>query len=126
LFFHVFFKSIIPHVQDKELAEILKEIEKKGLYNTIIKPKSGTKLSNQKEVEKYMKEQIINFLKDRCDNLKSRISESRKKGKDVKIAEITVMSLPLKIKIFNATFKKKDFDKIFQIEESVEKEIPKL
>ncbi len=73
-----------------------------------------------------VKSESANHLKERYDDLKKLISEKRKKGKDVYVPDIKLMSVPLKIKIYLATMEKKDFYKVKKMLDDIQAELEKI
>jgi hypothetical protein len=100
------------------IKKSLKSLKRNGLDIHIIKI-----IRQSKDPDTFIKkinEEQIRILTDTHENLRSKASEKRKEGKDTFIADIEMMSLPLKIKIFESTKNKKDFYKIKKLILSIE------
>lgn len=110
---------LISRIKDKRLLNLVQYIKDKNfdLSNLI--------LSNQvdQDLSTSLSNFIANYLKDRYETIKSEISSLRKKGKDVSSITLKSLSIPFKIKIFQASFDMVDFDKIIKIMESTESDI---
>ena len=65
----------------------------------------------------------IEKIKESYERFKHEISEARKNGKDVKIAEIIAMQLPAKIQLAEATGSEKDIEKADELLEAAKKEL---
>ncbi|MBN1793023.1 hypothetical protein JW826_05055 [Candidatus Woesearchaeota archaeon] len=65
----------------------------------------------------------ILMLKERYEDLRSRISQARRKGKDPIIADLMTRNIPAKIKIADATREKRDFDQVEIMLKNVEAEL---
>ncbi|MBR9690229.1 DUF87 domain-containing protein, partial [Candidatus Woesearchaeota archaeon] len=102
-----------------------------GLINLrrIIKKKEPEEESKKEQEEKPKPkgpktiEQKIMELEDEIDDLRLNISDMRKQGKDVKIAELKLKSLPALVKMARATQSKKDFQKVKTKLKEVKKEL---
>ncbi len=110
-------EEFIKHYKNSEIAG-----SKDKKIDSIFK-KSKTK----KDLIDSLKKELINSLKAEYNDLKEKISSQRKKGYDVYIEDLKSMSIPLKIKMFNATSEKNDFYKIkkiiHEVKESLEYKI---
>jgi len=106
-------------IENKDLESIFKyiKINKKELAKKIL----DRKFPKQEAFDEFLKESIIQFLKDEVDDLKSKISGFRKQGDDMSHLSIKLMKVPLKIKVFQVSFKKEDFDKVVKILDGVKK-----
>jgi hypothetical protein len=109
----------INRLSDPKLKETLLFIKSKGL----IKINYDFKAESETELEYYLKEEISNFLNDRYNDVHEKVSELRKKGKDLKVITFKIMQIPLKIKTFLATCERKDFERILQRIGEIEKEV---
>jgi hypothetical protein len=117
------FEDILSHIEDKETVLIL-QFFKAEKFSSLIKRVLERNFNSDKEVINYLKEEVIGSLKSDYENLKEKISELRKEGKDVSHSQLKIMSIPLKIRIFAVSFSKKDFDKIMGLFEQVNKNLP--
>ena len=107
----------------EELYLLVKDEEARGLLDFLNKEKPALieKLFLLKNF--HSKEEILVLLKGgACEylaleytSLKSRLSSLRKKGEDVTYLDLKSKSIPLKIKIFEASFGKKDFDYVINL-----------
>lgn len=118
-----YFISIIDEEQtNKFIAHYKKNKEKnankisKIVHNAISK----------KELVTTLQQEIIAHLRERYENLTSKITEERKKGKDVSYEWIKSMSIPLKIKMYEATLTKKDFYKIKKLLDDLETDLKNI
>ncbi len=59
-----------------------------------------------------LKKELIEELYNEYENLRKEISDKRKIGCDVYIEDVNSMSIPLKIKMFDATSERKDYYKV--------------
>ncbi|MFH1801984.1 MAG: hypothetical protein ABH864_00870 [archaeon] len=75
------------------------------------------------ELKENIRDEIISHLEDEIQELKTRLSTLTKKGKDVYVEHVKLMTAPLKINVFKATAKKEDFYKIKKITSSVDEKI---
>ncbi len=82
------------------------------------------KISSSADFEESIKNKIVDFLSNQYYDLKDKISELRKNGRDMRDAEFILLSVPLKIRLLSANFSKKDFDLVIKKIESI-KEILK-
>lgn len=101
-------KDLVSYLQDSNL---MKFSEKKIV------------LGSKKEVEDYIKQEIIDFFKARLDSLKEKASELRKSGKDTKMTEMELILLKSKIRVFSSSFTRRDLDKLENLFKSVEENI---
>lgn len=72
------------------------------------------RISSSAEFEDSIKNKIIDFLNNQYGDLRDKISDLRKSGKDMNDAEFMLLSVPLKIKLLSANFSKKDFDLVIK------------
>ena len=106
----------------KDLSLILSDIKNKNpkfiekiQFNRVFKEKEDFNI--------FIKGLVLDFLKDKSDDLKSRLSDLRKKGYPVLFLSLRFMSVPLKIKLFSSSLNKEDFNKIFILVENIEKSL---
>ncbi|MBW2991482.1 hypothetical protein KY348_07320 [Candidatus Woesearchaeota archaeon] len=117
--------------EGKEESEIKKLMEKIGetnrkleeAYDEKIKRLEAKKklIPDEKEEEKHQTR--ISALKEKLDEIKNRISEARKAGKDPFIAGLWLRNVNAKIKIAQVTHEKKDFKTVEIILNNAEKEL---
>ena len=67
---------------------------------------------DSKDLFELLKKELIEELNEEYAEIRGDISVERKKGKDVYIEDIASMSIPLKIRMFNATSEKRDYYKV--------------
>ncbi len=130
-------KKIIPKriekIEVKNVQDILKIVGNKDyfeIYNLIFKMDkdffnrgfSGS-FDTNKGIKDFFKERIFDFLKGVYADLKSRISQLRKKGKKVMYIDYEVLMMPLKMKMLKANFTLNDFLKVKEIIDFAEKEL---
>lgn len=72
-----------------------------------------------------VKEELVLALKKEYDELYQKISSMRKRGIDLLVEELRLMTIPNKIRLFKATNEKKDYFTIKKIFEQIEKDLPK-
>jgi len=65
----------------------------------------------------------IEKLETRLNEIKLRLSELRKKGKDTKIAELKIMTIPFKIRLADVTKSPKDIERVKSFFDDVEYEL---
>ncbi len=110
--------SSIERMQDskiKETARLVKQIGIKINYNP--------KINNPREIEEYFLEEIGNYLNEKYNDIKERVSELIKFGYDGNVWVFKLMIIPLKIKIFLSTGDKKDFNNVTKRLNEILKEI---
>lgn len=107
------FDEIYKSLGNSDASEIIKFFENNNidLIKNLFRDK---KISSSEELEKLLRSGIIDFLKDQLEDLKFKVSQARKSGRAIGDAEFIIISIPLKIKIFSATFTKKDFDVVIK------------
>ena len=113
------YKNFLNLIKDENLLSILREFKEKDL----IKFQEGSHGNTSEETEKYLREKILDYLKDKYESTKYQVSLLRRKGIDTKMIDFKLMSVPLKIKIFKSTSSKKDFDTLTGIFERINKDI---
>ena len=119
------YEDLIKKIKNKELKSLVDFFKNKE-NSTLIKRVLEKRFESEKDINDFLKQEIINYLQRELAEIKEEISQLRKKGEDTKSFEIKLMSVPLKIKIFSANFTKKDFDKVVKILETVKKQTQKL
>jgi len=116
------FEQLLKMVNDKKVAEILQYLKKKD-YIFIKKRILNRNFESEKEFNQFLREEVANFLKGWHDDLKGRTSDLRKSGKDIGTMGFKLMSIPLKIRLFEASFYKKDFDKVVTMLEKMQESL---
>lgn len=115
--------ELVDKIDDKNLKEVLEFAESKK----ILEFDPQKLLPKEKEdIKEIVIEKFKSFLTDKSDGLRSRISELRKKGFDVEVESFRSIHLPLKIKVFLATYSKIDFKNILEKLDNLEKEIVEI
>ncbi len=117
--------SLSKRLKDKEVVHVLNHLKKEN-YALIEKLFLGKTFGSENEFMEYLKEEIVIFLESEVNLLKDRLSDLRKKGLDVNDLALKVMAIPLKIKLFSASFEIKDFDKIISMLDKRDLEIKKV
>jgi hypothetical protein len=119
------FQTIVEAVKDEELLTILKKLKEK--YNKFLEKKTLNKNFNSYEdLLDFLKTEIKLFLKDMHEALKSEISTLRRAGKDTNEYSIKLMSVPLKIKIYESNPSVKNFNNVLEIIRHIEDGINSL
>jgi hypothetical protein len=80
-------------------------------------------VSKKEDLKQELENEIIPHFKERHREIAAKISELRKGGKDVEVEWIHLMMVPLKIKMFAATRNKKDFFKVKNILDEIDKSL---
>ncbi|GEM_PF-5790489 len=114
--------SLSKKLKDETSVYILEYLRKKD-YALVDKLFLGKTFGSEKELEKYLKEETVKLLLLEVDSLKARVSELRKKGGDINYSDFQIMPIPLKIKLFSASFDRKDFDRIIAMLEKASAEV---
>jgi len=114
-------EEIFNALKNKELKDILNYLNK--IYP--LEKLSSRKFDSEEELAKFLKERSVDFLHGRHHELKEEMSKLRKEGRDVNDVDLRLMSIPLKIKLFEVSLNKKDFYKVINLIEKVEKELKK-
>jgi hypothetical protein len=114
--------KLAKRIKNKDVAYIF-EFLKKENYSLIEKMLLGKKFKSEEEFVEYFKEEFIVFLNSEVTSLKERVSYLRKKGEDLGGLDLKIMSIPLKIRLFSATFSKKDLDKVTDLLEESDKNL---
>lgn len=104
-------EELSKRLKNKDLIYILDFLKKED-YALLERLFLGKQFKSQSEFINYFKEEFVRFLNSEVNILKGRLSDLRKKGKDVSQLDLKIMAIPLKIRLFAATFSKKDFDKV--------------
>lgn len=121
--------QLIRKVNSRDLKEILENFSEIREIGKDHNPKIDQilkKAKTKKDIIELLKEEIINGLNETHQELKRKISSARKRGFNVKHEDLVLMTLPSKIKIFAATFKKKDYENSEKVIKDVENTLNKL
>ena len=98
---------ILTILKDEDIEKFLEHY--KG-YNFDKKMQEIIKNSNNgSDFIKLVGKSLVGNLKQEYESIMAEISKKRKKGSDLYMEDIKSMSIPLKIRIFEATLKKEDF-----------------
>jgi len=98
----------------KTLNKIAKKIVEKKILKKI---KSLNDLNERIEVLKYSIKSALDMI---VHNLEKKIKKGKK---DIFFAETKLSMLKIKIKLFNVTFNKKDFNTVLSLIKEIEKEV---
>lgn len=113
-------KKVLEEIKKTDLGAILLSLEKEE-YSLVVEKIMKLNFVSKKDFVKTLCEELVNLLREANKELGFRASKIRKKGKNIRDVELKLMSVPLKIKIFEATYTKKDFDKVIFLMESLDK-----
>jgi hypothetical protein len=117
--------DIFLYLKNKEVIDVLRYLESKKII--FLKNYNYEKIfKDEKEIEEYLKSSLITYLNDNYEDLKVKISDLRRKGKDVQQLSLNLMSIPLKIKIFKASFSQKDLDVVLNRLEEIKDKLKKI
>jgi hypothetical protein len=126
-------KDIIDSKNIEKLIEIINSLKEDQLENLVnfyrghlTEDKTGIlfeKSKNSADVITLLRNEAVSGLKEEYERVKSLIVQARKKGKDVQAEWLDLMSIPSKVKMFAATFDKKDFYRIRDSLNKIEKNI---
>ncbi len=119
-------ENVIEIVQDEDLIEIIKGFEDKEFIKKMLEKNIFKNVKTIGELEDLIKQEFLQLLENKAISLKQKISDLRKQGKDVLMMDLQLMSVPLKIKVLEVNFTKKEFNKTVDMIEKAEKEINKL
>ncbi len=111
----------ISEEQTKQFLTHFKEKKKEEIESKIGRIIGAVR--NREEMLIEIKKEMIGHFKERHRDIATKISFARKRGKDVEIDWIRLMSIPLKIKMFDATKNKADFFRVKNILDSIEKNV---
>jgi hypothetical protein len=117
------FGEVIKNIDDPHLTEVVKIFDERRLINFTDK---DITLETKKDVEEFVKQKIFEYLENRKNMLYEKVSELRKKGADTRDIDFEIMALPLKIRVFQATLRNRDSDKILEMIQNLNKGIKKL
>jgi uncharacterized tellurite resistance protein B-like protein len=111
--------SLISDLKLKESAEFAKKLPQ-------MKFNENTVINSGNEAEEFVRQEILEYLKNEYDTIKQRISDLRKHGKEVDLESISLMQVPLKIRIFNSGSSIKDLQTIMDIIKMIDQKIKPL
>ncbi len=115
-------KKILKSLKKTDVGLILNSLKKEE-YSFIADKLFKMNFDSKKDFLKTLKEELGALLKEANKELKFRVSKIRKTGKNVKNLDLDLMSVPLKITLFEATILKKDFDKVVNLMKEIDKSI---
>lgn len=117
------FNDFIHSLEDDDLKKILQYLKN---YNETFIDKLVThqRFSTREELFTFLREELINFLNAEYEDVKSTISSLRRKGKDVSEVSLQLMAVPLKIKIFSASFSERDFYFVLKLLDAIHQRLP--
>jgi len=115
------FYHIIEVLKEKDFNKFIDHYKNKSQNNEIIEIIKKSK--DKKELLILLKQKIIAYLKEKQSEIERKLSEKRKQGKDLYMQSLKYMSIPLKIKIYEATLQKKDLYRIKNIIDDLEKDL---
>jgi len=107
----------------KDLTENIREILFLFISENFIDLK---KVELQGDLESNIRQKIEDSIKDKYQNLNENFSEMRKAGTDMGVLNFKLMMVPLKIKVFLATYNKKDAENVIARIKEIENEIGKI
>jgi len=111
--------TIIANIKDSNLKEIILMLISKEMIN----PK---KINWQGDIESNAKQEISEAIKEKFQEINEKFSELRKSGKDLGVLNYKLMMIPLKTKVFLATYEKKDAENLIKRIEEIDKEVNPL
>ena len=114
-------QDILNIVGNKDYFEIYKLVL--GLDKEFFTKGFSGSFDKKKEVKDFFKERIFDFLNGEYSELKSQISQLRKKGNEVMYIDYEVLTLPLKKRMLKAEFNLKSFLKVKEIIDFARKEL---
>jgi hypothetical protein len=117
-------EALLAELKDKDMGDILRALIKSNYH--VKSEFLSRQFKDKEEFLRFLKQDFINFLKSKHETLKQRASSLRRKGLDMGILGFNLMSLLSKIKLFEATFMKKDLEKVIQMIEDIEEELKKF
>jgi hypothetical protein len=84
------------------------------------------KIKKREDLIKLLKENLVESLKEEYLEIKKKISELRKKGKDVKLIDIRATNIPSKIQMAEATLEEKDVENAKSMIKEIKENLLKL
>jgi len=130
-------ESLLNSKNAEKLMEIVKKLSDnqiKTILNHYFESLEGSKFGaiikkskSPNDVTNLLKAETVNSLKLEYERIKNNAAYARRKGKNTKSEELALLSIPHKIKMFEATFDKKDFyrvrDALLLIEKNINEKI---
>lgn len=111
---------------DSRIKEIPEDMRNVFLYLVSEKIIDIKKIEFKGNSENYVKQKIEDSINEKYQILNERFSELRKSGVDLGVLNFKLITVSLKIKIFFATYDKKDAENLINRIKEIEKEINKL
>ncbi len=118
-------KKVLSELKGTDLGKILDSL-KESEHSLVLKKLVGLNFSSRSDFLKALIEELAGLLKEAYKELNYRLSKIRKSGQKVEGSDIKIMSVPLKIQVFEATLSKKDYDKALSLMESIDLELKKV
>jgi hypothetical protein len=119
-----------------QILDVLKKLNNAQLQEIISHYQTNLQDKEQNKFDKFLSKsktpndithllhlEAVKSLEDENERIRELLSQARRKGVDIKGEELDLFSIPHKIKMFKATFDKKDFYKVRDSLLKIEKEI---
>lgn len=117
------FYYLVSILNDSQTEKFISHYKERKGKNEHVIAKIMHNSKSRRELLKLLESEIVSHLRERYSNISSKITEERKKGGDVYFEWIKSMSIPLKIRLYEATLEKKDFYKIKKLLDDLELEL---
>lgn len=118
------------NIKREKIEDILKDISKnvREIFLLFISENliDLKKIEFKGDLESNIKQKIEDAIKDRYQNMNETFSELRKSGVDLGVLNFKLVMIPLKIKVFLATYEKKDAENVINRIKDIENEINKV
>jgi len=118
------------NIKREKIEDILKDISKnvREIFLLFISENliDLKKIEFKGDLESNIKQKIEDAIKDRYQNMNETFSELRKSGVDLGVLNFKLVMIPLKIKVFLATYEKKDAENVINRIKDIENEIYKV
>ena len=111
-------EDYLDKVKNPRLKEMALILESKGVMKV-------KKINSEADAEEIIKQEMKDSLQNKIQDLNETFSELRKRGIDLSIFNFKLVILPLKLKVFLATYEKKDLENILNRIDEIDKEIKK-
>ena len=111
-------EDYLDKVKNPKLKEMALILESKGVMKV-------KKINSEADAEEIIKQEMKDSLQNKIQDLNETFSELRKRGIDLSIFNFKLVILPLKLKVFLATYEKKDLENILNRIDEIDKEIKK-
>jgi hypothetical protein len=108
---------IILMLNDLQIEKFIEHYNS-GQFPKAKEPKLDMLIRNSKDANQLvvgLKNELVSSLLDDERNVKSEMSKLRKKGADLFVEGLKILSVPLKIRLFSSTFNKKDYYNVKKI-----------